>query len=112
MYPSYTTIYQNMPSYDGICEYMSGYRGVRITDALAKDLITRQFLQSISENSLFVQFSRKVRLVKSLFVYPINQIDSCSIVALLTLDTAGRECIRFYSTIINSVRECVTLFNV
>ena len=32
MYPSYTFIYHSIPSYDGICEYMSGYQGVRIPD--------------------------------------------------------------------------------
>ncbi len=32
MYPSYTSIYHAIPSYDGICEYMSGYQGVRIPD--------------------------------------------------------------------------------
>ena len=34
MYPSYTSIYHSIPSYDGICEYMSGYQGVRIPDVL------------------------------------------------------------------------------
>ena len=34
MYPSYTFIYHSIPSYDGICEYMSGYQGVRIPDAI------------------------------------------------------------------------------
>jgi hypothetical protein len=33
MYPSYTSIYHAMPSYDGISRYMSGYQGVRIPDA-------------------------------------------------------------------------------
>jgi hypothetical protein len=34
MYPSYTTIYHHIPSYDGIRRYimMSGYQGVRIPD--------------------------------------------------------------------------------
>ena len=34
MYPSYTFIYHSIPSYDGICEYMSGYQGVRIPDGV------------------------------------------------------------------------------
>jgi hypothetical protein len=33
-YPSYTSIYHAIPSYDGICEYMSGYQGVRIPDGV------------------------------------------------------------------------------
>jgi hypothetical protein len=33
MYPSYTSIYHAIQSYDGICEYMSGYQGVRIPDS-------------------------------------------------------------------------------
>ncbi len=32
MYPSYTSTYQDIPSYDGIWRYMSGYQGVRIPD--------------------------------------------------------------------------------
>ncbi len=32
MYPSYTSIYHAIPSYDGISRYMSGYQGVRIPD--------------------------------------------------------------------------------
>jgi hypothetical protein len=32
MYPSNNFIYHSIPSYDGICEYMSGYQGVRIPD--------------------------------------------------------------------------------
>jgi hypothetical protein len=34
MYPSYDFIYHFILSYDGICEYMSGYQGVRIPDEL------------------------------------------------------------------------------
>ncbi len=37
MYPSYTSIYHAIPSYDGICEYMSGYQGVRIPDEGPRD---------------------------------------------------------------------------
>jgi hypothetical protein len=40
MYPSYTSIYHAIPSYDGICEYMSGYQGVRIPDANAHTFFT------------------------------------------------------------------------
>jgi hypothetical protein len=32
IYPSYTSIYQHIPSYAGILRYMSGYQGVRIPD--------------------------------------------------------------------------------
>jgi hypothetical protein len=32
VYPSYTFIYQHIPSYDGISRYMSGFQGVRIPD--------------------------------------------------------------------------------
>ncbi len=32
MYPSYTSIYQHVQSYDCIWRYMSGYQGVRIPD--------------------------------------------------------------------------------
>jgi hypothetical protein len=35
MYPSYTFIYHSILSYDGICEYMSGYQGVRIPDEVS-----------------------------------------------------------------------------
>ncbi len=33
MYPSYTSIYQHIPSCDGISRYMSGYQGVRNPNA-------------------------------------------------------------------------------
>ncbi len=36
MYPSYTSIYHAIPSYDGISRYMSGYQGVRIPDAVTQ----------------------------------------------------------------------------
>ena len=32
MYPSCNLIYHSIPSYDGICEYMSGYQVGRIPD--------------------------------------------------------------------------------
>jgi hypothetical protein len=38
MYSSYTLIYHSIPSYDGVCEYMSGYQVGRIPDVIRATL--------------------------------------------------------------------------